>query len=461
MTVRALFATVLAAAACLVGSGAAASAPGYRVIAIERLTSGAPAATPDLGLLARIDDGSGGAAAYATGELTWTLDRRQLGVAAVDSIVAAPAGTQFGWVTSGPTGGTAVQLPLRKIGASVGDGETVIEAAAEIPKEFAAVVGATAPVTFRVRAQQLVVTLNVHAAVGRFRASGIGDVVFDLVGIYLFGTYSSAGTMQHLATNPTKPTELALGVSARPCADVSCARLGTPVTDTLSFSLPKAATVRAPQQAFYGRKTVFSGTTAPGDKVHLAFVRAPGAEPVCSPTSVAALPACFPPYAAVYDRLVETTTTGPDGQWALPVVLRTVFVNGPLGKAHPATGRYAAVVYAGDVLSDPSFNGGRFSVFAAADVETVVALAKPRLTIQLRGRRVNVTVAVPGGDPFVSVRLDRGGVTVADGHLDARGTFRATLVGTGGVLRATASVDGARSSTARMVLQRGLGRGHR
>jgi hypothetical protein len=454
---------LVAAALALPAAGSGSAVPsGYRVLAIERLTTGAPGASPDLGLVARIDNGTGGAAPYATGEVTWTLDRRQLGPGSIEDLVTAPTGTQFGWVASGPTGGSAVQMPLRKTGVELDGGDPVVDAAFDVPAEFAPVVGATAPVTIRVRPPHLLVTLNIQAAVGRFRASGIGDVIVDLVGVYLFGTYTSAGETKHIAVNPMTAGELELGVSAKPCADAACSRLGTAVTDTLALSLPKVVTVRAPRRAIYGQKAIFGGTAAPGDTIHVAYLREAGGEPACTPTSVNAPTPCSPRYAAAYDRLVETATTRPDGRWSDAVVLRSVLLNGSLGLAHPATGRYAAVVYTGDVLEGiPSFNGGRFTIFAAPEVETEVKLAKPRVALRPLGRSVRVAVSVPGGDPFVHVQLNLGRRELASGQLDRDGVLRTTIVGPlrPAVLRATASVSGATSSTTRVVLRlRGGGR---
>jgi hypothetical protein len=452
-----LFVLGLAAVALpIVGSTSALGAPGYRVIAIERLTSGAPNASPDLGLLAWIDDGAGGPAGYATGEVTWQVDRRQLGSGSIAGLSAAPAGTQFGWVTSGATGGTAVQLPLRKIGTRTEDGDSVIDAAVENPSEFAPTVGPTVPVTIRVRPDVILLTLNIQTAVGRFRASGTGDVIVDLVGLYLLGTYSSGGATQHLAVNPPQPEQLQLAATARPCADASCDRLAGGMSDSLSFSLPQATAVQAPSRAIYGQKATFRGTAAPGESVHIAYLRAPGADPVCTPTSVNALPACFPRFAATYDRLSETTTAGVDGRWSQSVVLRTVFANGALGLAHPASGRYAAVAYHGEPPPGiTSFNGGRFSIFAAPETQTKVSLAKPRVTTRARGRKFDVSIAVPGGDPFVEVRVAAGPTTLAEGHLDVKGTFRAEIARRAStVLRVVASVEGAQPSTAHVALRR-------
>jgi hypothetical protein len=453
-TMLLLFAALLAS---LTASSEAKSASIYRVTAIQRLTSGAPGAYPNLGLLARIDDGAGRPAPYATGEVSWTLDRRQLAPGAVDDLLAAPAGTQFGWVTTGATGGTAVQLPLHKLGVSNEAGDETIEAAFDIPSEYSSVVGATAPVTIRVRPDQLVVTLNIQSAVGRVRASGIGDLMIDLIGVYFFGTYPSAGSAQHFAAVPTAATTVAMDVAARPCADAACGALGSPATDTLSVSLPNAVTVRTPRRAVYGQATTFSGAAWPGAHVHLAYQRASGAEPACTPTSVDRLPACSPSYADTYDRLVEPTVADASGRWSERVVLRTAFINRSLGLAHPATGRYAAVVYSGDVNGIPSFNGGRFSIFAAPGVETAVALAQPRVTLRRQGSGgMRIKVSVPGGDPFVHVQVDAGNKTLVSGQLDVRGFFRATVPGAGKQLRlrVTASVSGARSSTATVALGR-------
>jgi hypothetical protein len=104
----------------------------------------------------------------------------------------------------------------------------------------------------------------------------------------------------------------------------------------------------------------------------------------------------------------------------------------------------------------PSFNGGRFSIFAAPDAETVVTLARPQVTIRRQGSRTHVTVSVPGGDPFVHVRVEAGNKTLVSGQLDVRGLYRATVRRAAKQLRlrVTASVSGARSSATTVVLGR-------
>lgn len=438
---------VMAALAVVGSAGPSAGAPvadGYRAVVIERLTSGAPGAHPNLGLLAHLDDGAGGAP-LDTGQLDFVLDRRQLDDESVEGLLAAPAGTLFGWLTSNGTGGTAVQMPCRKTGVS----DEVISAGCELPREFGSVVGSTAELTIHVLATKVVVSLNVQEIAARWWRANRQGLGLELVSIYFLGEYSAAGVTRHFAVNPVAETRVTLGLEAWPCADVECTRLGPAVTDAVSATLPQRVTVNAPTRAFYGRNVTFTGTAAPGDAVHLTWVRSPGGTPACTPTTAAAETACWPALAATYDRRREVALAGVDGRWSQSVSLKS-HLFGPEGQPHPASGRYAAVAYSGATpWADPSFNGGTFSIFVPSNTATTVVLSKPAVVVRRLGSRLRVRATVAGGDVFVRATLKLDGKRVAAGQLSSAGEFSALVAAPrrDGVLRVTASVWGAEPST--------------
>ena len=432
----------LFAALALPGAAApSARTHAYRAVAIERLTSGAPGAHPNLGLLAHLDDGAGGRP-LDTGELEFTLSRQQLDEESVQGLVNAPGGTLFGWVTA--PGGSAVQMPLRKTGMTA---EGVVTAKYDIPPEYAPVVGPTGDVSIRIDPDALVVRMNLQEIDGRWWRENRTAVDLDLIGIYFLGEYRAGGVARHFAVNPAAPADLTLALTAWPCADVECTRLGSPVTDTVGFALPKRVSVTAPRRAMYGRNVTFSGTAPPGDSIHVSWLRPPGGEPAC--TSDTARP-CSPTVAAAYDPIGRLTRAGADGRWTLAVALRSLF-SGPQGRPHAASGRYAAVAFTGSKpWADPSFNGGTFSIFVPASVETRVALSKPTVAVRREGSKLRVTVAVLGGDPRVRVVLTIGVRRVASARLNGAGRLTALVPAPvrNTTLTAVASVWGAESSRA-------------
>jgi DNA-binding SARP family transcriptional activator len=441
--------------------------PGYRVALAERLTSGAGDAHPRLGLVADIDTGIGNVEDHppqrATGEVVFHLDVRQINhvsktvpAPGTQDLLLAAKGTQIGYAAFGP-GPPTVQNRLIKEGTTT-DPETrepVVHVSIGVPRVFVSVLGTKYPMTIRVGAQQLVLTLNVQRLVFAFRSKRGEDVAFNSVGLYFSGTYSGfrgRSNSAFFATNPERKTLLGASVSARPCIDAACAKLGPAATDSIRFTLPKAVSVHAPAHVLYGQRARFTGTGPPGDSIALAYQLMPRSAPVCTPL----LPPerrCAPRYAPFWYKLdAPTTTVGADGHWSLATALRPVF--GPYA-SHPATGRYVAVDYVGAAFGGNA-NGGRFSIFADAPADTEVALARPRIRTRQRGRRLVVSVVVPRGDHFVRLLLRLNGRSVAAGHLDDSGAFSAMLAlpRRNGRLEARATVPGAASSHATVQIGR-------
>ena len=134
------------------------------VLAIERVTDGRPGAHPTLGLLVRADDGAGGDPGVSLGQVSFTIDRRQLDLRALTALRGAPVGTRFGWVTLSPNGPTSVQSALRTTPGSFGN---VLTAAFDVPREFAGIVGGAVPVRIRTDASNVAFTLDFRSLVER------------------------------------------------------------------------------------------------------------------------------------------------------------------------------------------------------------------------------------------------------------------------------------------------------
>jgi hypothetical protein len=429
-------------ALALVGRAPAAPSADYRVQAAERLSSGNARAHPDLGLVALLDDGIGNA--VSTGELSFTVDRRQLDPAALSGMRSAPEGTVIGWVATDITGGSRVQMPLRT-SASTDAGETTVLAEGEVQPQFVQAVGPSVPVTLEIGPDNFVATANLQSVARRYQESTGRGLNFKFAGLYLFGSYSSPAGTGHLAQNPSEPTKLSLSVSARPCADSACGSLGPPVQDVVSGALPERVTVKAPAHALYGQPTTFTGRAAPGDSIQLAAVRAPGGQPRCGDGD----PLCSPRFSPVYDLTDATARAGRNGRWMLHAALRSS-LDEPV---YPATDGYAAIAFKGVPLRRLLLRespGGRFSIFARAGLRTVVALARPRIAANRVGSKLRILVSVPGAEPLVRLRLRFRGKLVARGKMSERGSFAATIGGVSGAgrVRADASVFGAHSSTA-------------
>jgi hypothetical protein len=405
-------------------SQAAAGAPvrseaSLTVLAIERVTDGRRGAHPTLGLLIRADDAGGGNPGVSLGQLSLTIDRRQLDVRALAALRDGPAGTRFGWVTISANGPTSVQSAVRTTPGSFGN---VLTAAFDVPREFAGIVGKSGPVRIRTDTSNVTFTLDFRSLVERWRRATRREVPWagGLIGIYL-DSYVDGRRTRYLATNPRRPTALVLDATAQACADFPCSILAEPVSDRLTLSLPHPVTIRPPARAVYGRPAVFSGTGSPGDTVHLAYVKEPRRKPVCTPTTYAKEPPCSPPFGYAFDRLFPTASVRANGTWRLAVALRTVG-RSAIGLSHVASGRYAAVAYRGRRPANyPSFNGGRFSVFAVPALRIEVVLARPRVRVHPAGSRPLLEISVPGGDSFVTVLASAGGKRLATARLDSAG----------------------------------------
>ena len=422
MTIR--VAIVAAATALAVAQAGQGSDRPVQVTAIQRITDGAAGAHPTLAVLARVDDGRGGDPRISLGQLSFSIDPRQVDRRSLARLRGAPIGTRFGWVTTDATGGGSVQMALRTTAGSFGE---VLTAEFEIPREFAGIVGPSGSVLIRSSPGDVVVRLDFRQLVERWRRAEAREVPWGggLVGVHL-ASYADGGSVHALGVNPERPTLLSVTATAQACADSGCALLGRPVSDRLALSLPHPTTIRAPRRALYGHGAVFVGTGSPGDSVQLAYVSEPGQRPACTPTTRASA-RCSPAYGAAYQRLPPTTTVDALGRWRLTARLRTTVRSG-LGAGHVASGRYAAVASRGARPANyPSFNGGRFSVFTAAKGETRVTLARPRMFVRRGRRALLVAIAVPGGDPRVLVRVTAGAKRLAARRLDESGRATVTI----------------------------------
>ena len=96
-------------AAAMLAVPLAAQAADYRIQLSESFNSGLAAARPAISLRALLDSGSGGAP-VPTGVLRFNVDLGHLTSSAWASMLAAPAGTQLGSVTSDLTGASALRV---------------------------------------------------------------------------------------------------------------------------------------------------------------------------------------------------------------------------------------------------------------------------------------------------------------------------------------------------------------
>jgi Protein kinase domain len=434
-------------------STAAPSRPPYRATLAMRFSEGAPASRPLVGMLAIFDDGSKqvGLAGLPppTARVVLRLDRRLTEpepgfLGGSTDVFGARRGALVGYFTSQPGGGSAVQQPIRKLGVSVegSSGRRVAELGIDVPPEYAPVLGRVLPLTARLESRWLVITIDLRRLLAAFRSQA-SDVAFGYVGIYLFGRPAA-----HVASAAGRPTRYLASVTATPCLDLACERLGKPVTGERLFTLPGRATVRAPARAVYGRKATFRGTGRPGDLVSIAFRRAPGSAPPCTPSTVELPQMCAPRLADAWDTASESRTRiRSNGSWSLAVPLRSVFEPALPQGVHPASGRYAAAAH-----SDPRlfgiYDGGGQSVFVEASRPTRVVLDRPRVTLARTGRRLSVAIRIPGADSHVAYVARFAGQEVARGRLSVFGTATTSVEAPRrrGVLEVRASVWGAEPS---------------
>jgi tRNA A-37 threonylcarbamoyl transferase component Bud32 len=383
------------------------SLPGYRVTATERITSGAPGAYPIVGLYAAVDDGKGpvtaNQSARPTGEIVFRFDVDQFEATGGDIAGAAPGATLgyvVSWVTSG---GTFVQLPVRKSGLTDGD---VVHATVELPADYRPL-GPTIPLNLRLGPGELVATLPLQDVVRKTRAIGGSTKSSKYTGLFLVDS----------ARNPFEATRFTASVSARPCSNVDCSTLGPPASDAIYVALPQELSVHAPARAFYGQPATFSGTGIPGKTVNIVYTGKPGSAPACTPSTVRPH-RCGPRLGPAWigDDNFRTTVRS-DGSWSLALPLTPASGDG-FGPA----GRYSAVEWSDESLVGGALFGGDSSVIQEAAQNTVVALAKPSLTLERRGNQLAVGISVKGGDSLVSYRLRWRGRDLAAGRLTRAGT---------------------------------------
>lgn len=446
----------LAGAALLLPSssavlGARTDQPGYRVTLAVRLTSAAAGAHPIVGLVGILDDGTGlvggGGDPPFTGELTFHLARAHLAPGAVRRLVSAAPGTRIGYLTAAPAGGTQVQNAIRVVSSSVDPktSEPLVALTADIVPDFAPVIGATIPLALRITASELVFTLNVQRVVRVLTRAGT-QLHLTAVSIYLFGRLPGSGGAGLLTQNPTRSVVLRSRITARPCPDNDCLRLGDETESASAIKIPARIVARAPRRATYGLTTRFGGRAPPGDSVQLAYLRSPGSAPQCTLVSATV---CAPRYGPTWDKIVDARVVhvGADGRWALSAPLRSVLFVGLTG-LHRATGRYVAVVFPGKEFAGP-LTGGLASVFMPATRDTLVRLARPHLKTIRVGDRLRISLRVPGGDSFVEAVIRIGNRIAVTDRLDANGDFVREVAAPPdpAVVRATVRVSGAQPSS--------------
>jgi len=304
-------------------------------------------------------------------------------------------------------------------------------------RELWPLIGRVTPITIRQRDTELVATLNLQGAVRRFRAATGERAIVKWHALHLPRVFA----------NPLEPTDVHASVAARPCADPNCTRLGATASDTIVYRLPHDLTVRAPVRPVYGKRATFTGTGVPGDNVHVARYLTPGPGRACT---VAKPHFCVPRLGP--DELGRAkgvaTRVRDDGTWSLrvPMQPRLVF------NLQSLTGRWAVVALPdevrGTLLTEPD-------VWAVASADTVVALAKPQLTLQRRGKSLAVDIAVDGGDNLVRYKLRFDGKQVDAGRLLANGTRTSVVPAPGrtGRFDVTVSVRGVEPATSSAVFR--------
>jgi serine/threonine-protein kinase len=416
--------------------------PDYRVTATARIFNGALGAEPVVGLIAVADNGKGPPARKisprATGELAFRFDARRLTVAGEvgDSfLVNLAPGTRIGYYQFWGAGG---QYPVVVTGKST-DAKTASQVArADIrwSRDVWPLFGRVMPVTIRQRDTELVATLDFQGTLQRYRAAkGITPIVL-WHGLYLRGVF----------VNPLEPTDVHASVAARPCVDANCTRLGATASDEIVYRLPNDITVRAPPRAVYGKHTTFTGTGVRGENVHIARYVKPGPGRKCTEASN---DFCVPRFGPLWSTDPEVATrVRDDGTWSLRVTMHPQLVQPGVS----LTGRWAGVASSDEPLVGSLFDT---SVFAEASADTIVALAKPELRLRRRGSRLEVHIAVDGGDSLVRYALRFEGKQVDAGHLPDDGTIISVVPAPdhSGRFDVTVSVRGVEPATSSVVFR--------
>ena len=389
----------------------AAQAADYRAQLSESFNSGLAGARPSITLRAVLDNGSGGAPA-PTGRLRFNVDSHHLTSSAWNSLFAASPGTQLGTVTSDLSGTSSLRVLSHGTDAS----GAYVRAGVDLPGSTAAIVGddnlvvvirrasATAPVTF---------VLDTQAAVGKLAARGANSTL-QTVTLALRSSIVYAGKSHGITFNPTAQTAMTNSVTARACADPTCATLATTTTSSsATVHLPKTVTLAAPVTATYGYRYSIGGTGRSGDTVSLQSLGTSG---------------LVPPRGATMVR--------PDGTFVIRATLRSLFTDdGDL--AMSARGRYAVA----------SVEGGNATVYGIAGQDTKVVLSQPRFVLQRKtgGKLLHFSIRIPGADDHVRVAIKLGAKTLVTGYATHSGTFSKTILKPAGRgnLRVVASVPGA------------------
>ena len=389
----------------------AAQAADYRIQLSESFNSGLASARPAISLRAVLDSGSGGAP-VPTGVLRFNVDVHHLTSSAWASMLAAPAGTQLGSVTSDLTGVSA----LRVLSHGKDANGSYVRAGIDVPAGIAAIIGDDNLVVVIRRTTSgahLTYVLDAHAAVGKLTAKGV-PATLQTVTLALRSSIVYGGRSHGITLNPASPTAMTNSASARACALPSCTILRTSTTSSsATVHLPKTVTLAAPVTATYGYRYSIGGTGRSGDAVSLQSLATSGLVPARGATLVK-----------------------PDGTFVIRATLRSVFTDdGDL--ALSAGGRYAVA----------SVEGGNATVYGIAGQDTHVSLARPHFVLQRKtgGKLLHFSVRIPGADEHVRVAIKLGSKTLATGYSTKSGTFSKTIVKPAlrGNLRVVASVPGA------------------
>jgi hypothetical protein len=398
--------------AALGAQPALASPTDHQTSLKETISTGAPAASPDVSFEADFAAASGATLA-PTGAITWVIDAGQLSPDAWKSMQVAPAGTRLGTFMSALTGTNPQQIRVRGmfkdaqgpyLGATIG-----------VSRAMALKVGASSvPATLRMSkdGKSLLVSVNLQGPIGRIVSLG-GTGVLQSATLTLQGKITYAAALHAITLNPAKPTLLNNRVSAKACTTPACTALQPTIENgSASVHLPKAVTLQAPDKLRYGYRVSITGTGQPGDKVTLATLGTDG-QLLASP----------------WNAYVK-----PDGTFEVRATVRSGFASDD-SLVRPAAGRYVA-----------SATEGNATVLAVAPSDTHVSLVQPIFRIQRKsGSRLHVHVHVPGADANVKVQIRLGSKTIASGMASKSGVFSTTIPAplSSGKLRAVASVAGA------------------
>ena len=271
------------------------------------------------------------------------------------------------------------------------------------------------PVTLRRTSDLKFVTVavNLQMPVGKLIALRLDSTVREAT-LVIQGTIAYGAALHPITLNPAKLTALTNMVSTQACAQPACTTLRPAVDRSVAtVHLPKQVTLTAPDVLSYGYRYSIGGTGRPGDHITLAAI-GPDGSLIPSPWGA---------------------DVRPDGTFEVRATVRSEF--GADNKlVRPASARYAA-----------SATEGNATVLAIASNDTHVRLVKPMLNIQRThgGSRLHFAVKVPGADPNVTVRIQLGKRTIAEGQTNKAGRYSITLASplAKGNLRAVATVGGA------------------